>query len=236
MIRALYTATSGMMVESRRMDVLAQNLANVQTAGYRGGDFVRWSVPGAGTATDVQTASADPFFDNGVGPLRTTGRSLDLALEGEGYFLVETAAGEAYTRNGSFRLRANGGVEDASGHPLMGEQGPLVIPEGAEMLVAEDGTVFANGDAVDRLRVAAFDGIGALRPAGGSLYYPTAGGVAREVEPHVLQGSLEGANVNGVTEMTRMVETLRAFEAYQKVIQTVMDDVTSQAVRLGRVA
>jgi len=236
MIRALYTATSGMMVESRRMDVLAQNLANVQTPGYRGGDFVRRSDPGAGTTTDVQTKSAQPFLDGAVGPLRATGRPFDLALEGEGYFLVQTPAGEAYTRNGSFHVTRGGEVQDAAGHAVLGEKGPVEIPNEAEFQVGTDGTVFADGTAVDRLRVEAFDGLGALRPAGGSLYYAVAGNTPRQVEPEVVQGSLEGANINGVTEMTRMVETLRAFESYQKVIQTVMDDVTSQSVRLGRVA
>jgi flagellar basal-body rod protein FlgG len=236
MIRALYTATSGMLVESRRMDVLAQNLANVQTPGYRGGDFLRKSVPSAGTTTDVQTAPAEPFLDGTVGPLRATGRDLDLALEGEGYFLVQTQAGPAYTRNGNFQRQMDGSVTDAAGHPLLGRRGPLTIPDGAEVQVGADGTVSAGGRTLDQLRVEAFDGLGGLRPAGGSLYYPASGSVARTVEPQVAQGSLEGPNVNGVTEMTRMVETLRAFEAYQKVIQTVMDDTTSQTVRLGRVA
>lgn len=236
MIRALYTAASGMMVESRKMDLLAHNLGNVQTPGFRSSGLVRREVPTGGTATDVQTAQAEHFLDPSSGPLRTTGRPLDLAVDGEGFFAVETQGGVAYTRNGGFALRADGLLVDRSGNPVLGEAGPVRVPGPGEVQVGSDGTLRVEGRRVDRLRLETFQDAQALRPAGASLYYPVAGARAVPADNgRVVQGALEGSNLDGVAGMTRMVETLRAFEAYQKAIQTV-DEATSQAVRLGRVA
>lgn len=239
MIRALYTAASGMMIETQRVDVMANNLANAQTPGFKAIDLVRSSkAPTAGgLGTDVQTVFTRQFHDAKPGTLRPTGLPFDFALSGEGYFAVETKGGVAYTRNGHFRHHADGRLTDGADNPVLGEKGPIRLPSLSEVTTAEDGTVYANGKVVDRLKVVAFENPGQLRPAGSSLLYPAPAAATKPAEATVVGETLEESNVSSMSEMARMVETLRAFESYQKVIQTVMDEVTGEAVqRLGRLA
>ena len=239
MIRALYTAASGMMVESQKLDVLTNNLANGQTPGYKAVDLVRAS-QSAGPAvprSDIQTAFAEQFHSPVPGQLRPTGVPFDFALEGTGYFAVETKGGTAYTRNGHFRRHADGSLTDGAGNAVLGQKGPVQLPNTADVTVAEDGTLFAGSKRVDRLKVVEFADPRTLRSSGASLVYPTAAAVPEASEARVLGGTLEDSNVSTVSEMARMVEATRAFESYQKVIQTVMDDITGAAVnRIGRVA
>ncbi len=243
MIRALYTATSGMLVESRKLDLAAKNLYHAQTPGFKAESLIRAARPvtNPGTPADVQTFSGGGFRDPAVGPLRSTGKPLDLALEGPGFFAVETPGGVGYTRDGRFRRESDGAVRNFSGHALLGEQGAIRFPEAARwdatLEIDEEGTVWVDGQEVDRLLVRDFPGFRGLQEAGGSFFYPTGAEAGVPVETRVIQGTLEDANTSGVAEMTRTLETLRAFEGYQKLIQTVMDDLTGEAVRrIGRVA
>lgn len=244
MIRALYTATSGMMVEARRLDLTSQNLYFAQTPGFKAARVLR----AAEVATDptlpadVQTTLGGQFVDPSPGPLRTTGKPLDLALEGDGFFAVRTTGGVAYTRDGRFHRGGDGGVMTVRGDRLLGEGGPIRFPEDAPpdapVEVETDGTLRVSGKVIDRMQIQDFPGYRGLQAAGGSLYYPTGATAPQPAAgAMVRQGTLEDANSSTVTEMTTTIETLRAFESYQKVIQTVMDDLTGEAVRrLGRVA
>ncbi|MBI5017389.1 MAG: flagellar hook-basal body protein [Deltaproteobacteria bacterium] len=239
MIRAAYTAASGMIAESQRLDLMAYNLANVSTAGFKGAGVVRQSQRPTfpAVATDVQTAPAGQYQDPSAGSLRPTGVALDFALEGDGYFEVRTAGGPAYTRNGHFRVTPDGSLTDARGNLVLGETGPLKVASADTIAVSEDGTVSADGKRVDRLSLRKFSNTDELRSSGAGLFFPAAGTVAESATPRVAQQTLEDSNVSTMAEMGHMIETLRAFESYQKVITTVMDDVTGQAVRqLGRLA
>lgn len=243
MIRALYTATSGMLIESRKLDVAAKNLFHAQVPGYKGVSLYRGALAATNPAapTDVQTTQLGEFRDPASGALRPTQKPLDLALEGSGFFAVETPGGVGYTRDGRFRRADDGVVRDFTGNALLGQEGPLRFPEdapwNAQTEVGEDGTFRVDGVEVDRVRVQDFPGLRGLQAAGGSLFYPTGAAAPQPADTRVVQGMLEDANVSTMAEMTRTLETVRAFESYQKVIQTVMDEVTGEAVRrIGRVA
>ncbi len=243
MIRAMYTATSGMLVESRRNDLIAENLYNGQMPGYKGQRLLKQAQPATEfqIPTDVQTTAVGQFVDPSRGPLRTTSNPLDFALEGDGFFVLETERGPGYTRDGRFHRSADGVLRTGNGNPVMGEDGPLTLPldlrADIPVKVETDGTVWAGDQRIGRLLLRDFPGYRGLQAAGGSLFYPTGAVAAVAVESQVVQQNIEGSNVQGVTEMTRMIQSLRAFEQYQKVITTVMNDVTGESVRrLGRVA
>ncbi len=249
MIRALYTATSGMMVESRRMDLASKNLFHAQTPGYKAVRVLRSALDptGAFPATDVQTGRAGEFVDPRAGSLRLTGKAWNLALEGEGFFTVQTPGGLGYTRDGRFRVGEDRVVRDFNGNTLLLEPQVEDVPEpvqydeetplDAPVEVAADGTVKVAGRELGRLWLRDFPGYRGLQQAAGSLFLPVEGARAAPAAPRVLDRTLEDANSTVVTEMTQTLATVRAFESYQKVIQTVMDEVTGEAVRrLGRVA
>ena len=248
MIRAMYTATSGMLVESRRSDMIADNLYNGQMPGYKVQRLLKQARPATEfqIPTDVQTTTVGQFVDPSRGPLRTTGKPLDFALEGKGFFVLQTDRGLAYTRDGRFHRSADRVLRDGNGNALLGVgspegEEPLTLPEDLPADVAiklgEDGTLWAAGESFGRLLLRDFPGYQGLQAAGGSLYYPTGAVQPAEADTRVVQENIEDSNVQVVAEMTRMIQSLRAFEQYQKVITTVMNDVTGEAVRrLGRVA
>jgi len=243
MIRALYTAASGMLVESRRMDLAARNLYYAQIPGYKATGELRTALesPTPETPSDVQTDYVGEFIDPSPGPVRPTGRPLDLALSGDGFFALQTPAGVGYTRDGRFRVGQDRMIRSASGDVLLGQGGPMQLPEGlpltAEIVVEPDGTFRADGKVIERLRLEHFPGYRGLRQAGGNLYFPTGAVKPVPARAEVIQKALEEGNVQIVAQMVRTIEAVRAFESYQRVIQTVMDDVTSAAVqKIGRVA
>lgn len=243
MIRAMYTATSGMLAESRRNDLISENLYNGQMPGYKVQRLLKSAQPDTefGIPTDVQTTTVGQFVDPSRGAMRTTGKDLDFAIEGNGFFVLETDQGLAYSRDGRFHRSADGTIRNGNGHALMGERGPLTLPSDKRSDVAikvkEDGTVWAGADRIGRVLLRDFPDFRGLQSAGGSLYYPTGAVAPGNATGQVVQNNVEGSNVQSVAEMTRMIESLRAFEQYQKVITTVMNEVTGEAVRrLGRVA
>ncbi len=243
MIRAMYTAASGMVIEARRMDLSARNMFNAQIPGYKTTVEVRQAVAPTDprNPTDVQTLYWGEFRDPSPGQFSPTNHPLDLALEGDGFFAVQTDSGVAYTRDGRFRKGLDGTLIGPAGSRLLGREGPIQLPADLgpdpQIRVDEQGLVLLDGNEIDQIRLADFPGYRGLRPAGPSLYYPTGAVQPRPAQPRVFGNMLEQANVQIVAEMSRTIEAVRAFESYQRVITTVMEDVTGAAVRqIGRVA
>lgn len=246
MIRALYTATSGMLVESKKMDLASKNLFHAQTPGFKAVQVLRAAQDptNPGRPLDVQTYALGEWMDPAAGSMRYTNRQLDLALEGSGFFVVQTPGGPAVTRDGRFRVSFDKVVEDFSGNALLaedrGQVGPLRFPDDAKwdakIQVDDDGTCYVNGEEIGKLVLEDYPGYRGLQSAGGSLFYPTGAQAPQPSQARVVQFALEDPNTSALQEMTRTIEITRAFEAYQKTIVTVMDEVTGQAVRLGRVA
>ncbi|MDD2421355.1 MAG: flagellar hook-basal body protein [Heliobacteriaceae bacterium] len=269
MIRGLYTAAAGMLVQQTNQDVVANNLANADTTAFkkdrvlvrsfpemlihRLADF---SPPGPGfknsppllgrlgTGAVVDGIWTDPAYQG----VRVTGRPLDVALTGEGYFVVNTPEGERYTRKGDFTIRADNVLATPEGYAVQGQAGDIVLPPETGCHIDPAGRVWAGEREIDSLRLVAFDPAGqeaALTKQGDSLYRlaDQAGGgpggaAARELAPaegRVQPEALEAANVNIVQEMTAMIVLARAYEANQKAVQA-MDGTLEKACNdLGRV-
>lgn len=223
-----FYAVRGAMRQEERMDSISHNLANVNTAGFKQDrqsfeDFL---------------ISSDQI-DFSPGPIKETDRNLDLAIQGEGFFKVLTADGEAYTRDGVFHTNANGDLLTSAGLPVLGRNGPVTIPQGpGQVVVDSQGAITKNGNQVDTLNIVDLADKTHLKPQGDSLFvWKKDDQPAQEVEPaylDVAQGYLEQTNVNVVMEMANMIEAHRAFEAYVKSIQTFQDIDTKATNQVGR--
>ena len=158
--------------------------------------------------------------------MKYTGNNLDFAISGEGFFRVQTPNGAFLSRNGSFCQSADGTLMTKQGWPVLGEGGPIVIPQGTRNIhVDSEGGIFADGGQVGVLDVVSVGDLTALEKVGGNLYRLRPGSTVGEVDPRqtgtmVNQGYLEDANVNAVTEMVNMIDVHRNFEAYQKMMQS----------------
>ena len=226
MIRGLYNAAAGMIPRSIEEEIAANNLANVTTTGYKkdvvhfrrllDGRIVLNQLRGepieGGPPEEVVTRFTQ-------GELKPTGNSLDVALEGEGFFLVLTPRGERLTRNGNFQLDADGQLVTAQGYPVLGESGPVQLFPG-EVVIRENGEIYQNGALVDRLRIVSLPRPYPLMKEGEGLFRLTESLVDLPEAENVVvrQGYLEDSNVNPVTEMIRLITLSKAFQAGQKAI------------------
>lgn len=226
MIDALSAAAGGMAADVSRLGTIAQNLSNTATPGYKR------AVPTArpflleGSEPAVETSGADLRHAS----LRPTGEALDLAIDGDGFFEVQTEAGLAYTRRGDFRLDAAGRLVTHAGHVVLGQGGPLVL-DTASPTIDRSGRLFDGDKPLGQLKVVAFADARALsRSADGLFTTSQAPTVQPESEARLRQGHLEASNVSPAAEMVRLMETVRHFEASQKVIQGI-DEMTERALR-----
>ncbi|MBP7240730.1 flagellar hook-basal body complex protein [Amaricoccus sp.] len=210
------TRASGLLKE---MQSVANNIANVSTTGYRreGVVFAEMvqALPAEGGSV-AMTAARGRFTDELQGALVETGGTLDLAIEGEGFFTVMTPAGERLTRAGAFTRNADGEVVDPAGNRLLDEGGgPIVIPfEARHVGVASDGTLSVNGEPAAKIGLVTVEDRTKLTREGGTLF--SADGAVPLFDGRIVQGFLEQSNVNPVAEMARMIEVQRAYEYGQK--------------------
>lgn len=261
MMRALYTSATGMIAQQFHMDVVSNNLANVNTVGFKKSradfqDLLYQNIRPAG-ATVAEGAQVPAPLEVGLGvrPVATvtlfttgafqqTGSPLDIAIEGDGFFKIQTPAGPAYTRDGAFKVDAQGNMVNSDGYKL---QPDIRIPEGAQQIsVGKDGTVSAVvGGAAEptnlgQITLVRFTNPAGLSHAGGNAYLATAAsGQPAEGTPgaegfgSIAQGTLEMSNVQIVEEMVNMITAQRAYETNSKAIQTA-DDMLGTANNLKR--
>ena len=236
---AMYKALSGAIVQMRKLEVASQDLANVNTSGYKGQRLAFNEVLAARLPAETRSggfvAVGDQRTDFLQGHLQGTGNPFHLAVEGEGYFVVATPRGERYTRSGGFTLSADGTVVTPQGEPLMGEGGPIQVPEG-RMIVGLDGTVqSANGevrsenDEVGKLRIVRFLDNRRVVKEGANLLRADAANVEDVATPRVAQGSLEQSNVSPIDSMVSMITIQRQFEAYERAMK-LMDGATEKMI------
>lgn len=237
----MYLAAAGALVQQMRLEILANNVANINTVGYKG-DKSLFQIPEAAEPQTFETPIegiqalspyAPPFatvIDFSQGAIRQTGNPLDLAINGSGFFSIQTPDGVQYTRQGSFTLDAEGVLVTPDGYPVLGESGELTLEEGIVEIDLQ-GVVVVDGDEVGRLQISDFPNSDVLKKAGNGRFVAMEALTQGERPPTTTlsQGYLETANVNPVQAMTEMIETSRAFEAYQKVIQTA-DEATSKSI------
>jgi len=241
MLTGLYLAGNALVVQAERQDVIAANLANASTAGYRrtrAGVEARHSVFAQaladviGETDQYQCLSTNTCLDPTAGPLTSTGNPCDLALDGPGYFCLQGESGQVYTRDGSFRLSPDSLLVDRQGRAVLGQQGPIRI-DGERWEVGADGTVSVDGYPTATLRIVDFPAETATLLGDGTFTAPAAATRLVAV-PRVLQYQVEGSNVRPVEEMVSMITTLRTYEAAQRVIQA-QDQTLDRAVNeVGR--
>jgi flagellar basal-body rod protein FlgF len=204
---ALTSAAAGMRLQADRLDVIAQNLANSSTTGYRERVFT------AGSFGDRLGSAVTA--GNKQGAIRRTGVSTDLALVGAGYFAVATPDGVRYTRDGRLSVATDGCLNDARGNALLGALGPARYPHGAH--VEPDGRIIADGRVVDRLRIVSLAGDGVATDGPYASATPDTVPVRSRATVHA--GYLEESTVDPIAEMTSLVDAQRAYEANQKAAQ-----------------
>lgn len=256
MLRGLYTATTAMLAQSRRMDVITNNLVNVETAGFKQDTMTTRSfrdmlISRIYDPSVYQYKQVGPlnlgvhvdqiFTDFASGSFEETRHPLDMAIVGEGFFVVdwlprfvdEDAAfdiepEERFTRSGNFAIDGEGNLVTPNGYYVHGESGVPIHIGTADFIVETDGTIRAGDEIIDRLRIVTFEDPRVLRKQGDTLYsifgsydewgefVPDAEPV--DIEPEIRQGFLEASNVDLARETVRMIETYRAYEINQRVI------------------
>lgn len=230
-----YVALSRQSGLMREMGTVANNIANISTAGFRR-EGVAFSehVARLRTEPSLSIASGNArIVDLSQAGLAPTGAPFDLAILGDGFFLVETAGGERLTRAGAFVRSAEGEIMTADGHRLLDEGGaPINVPAGMDIGIAEDGTISAAGAPIARVGLWQPEDPLALRHQSGTLF--DGGAVEPAAGGSIKQGFLEESNVNPVAEIARMIEVQRAYELGQKFLDAEDNRARTVIQTLGR--
>ena len=228
----IYKAAAGAILQQIRLEAYANNLANVNTVGFKADQPVfRFDAPEIPTETPNSGVRLSPYAlpleyvtNFQPGPVHETGGSLDVAIMGNGFLEVKTSEGLQYTRNGRLSINAEGYLSTPDGLPVMGQGGEISI-EGGRVEVLVDGAV------VGMLKVMDFSDPSRLSKTGNSLFKDgnKDAGLTDAQGYRIVQGALESSNVDAIRTMTEIIETLRVFETYQKVIRSA-DEATAKTV------
>lgn len=208
------SAAAAMQMLERRQQVLANNLANANTRGFKAETTFARLIGDAIAATDTAV-------DLRQGTLTETHNPLDLSVEGDGFFVIKTGTEERHVRGGTFELDSNRQLVDPAGNPVLGEDGPIVLPKG-DVAISADGQVRVDGKAVAQLRLERVDPKAQLIHEGGTQFVPDASRKSIPLsERKIHQGSVEESNVNTMAAMTEMIEVMHRFGSAQKTVATI---------------
>lgn len=248
MIRGLYTAATSMQVQMNKMDVITNNMANADTIGYKKDTMVQDSFKDrlakrideiADTRigrVNVGVGTSKVVTNFTQGNLKNTGGDLDVAIEGDGFLVVNTERGERYTRMGNLSLDATGRLIDANGDSVLdSEDNEIILPSGGKVVIGTNGLISVEGERIAQLQIVNFEDLHYLEKEGEGLFKTLDGATEKEFTGSVRQGFTEGSNVNIVKEMVNMISLNRNYEANQKVIQThdsLMDKAVNDVGRL----
>jgi len=229
-------AASGLRSRMESLDLLANNMANASTGGYKA-DREFYALYTAPEAEDAEAPAAmplvqQPWIDLSQGPIANTGNSLDVALSGQGFFSVSGPNGTLYTRNGGFHVAANGQLVTADGYPVRSTAGaPLTAQAALPIDISRDGTLTQDGQPIGQLDIADFTGTAGVAKQGGNYF--------RAVDPKVKpsapsdttveQGKLEASNTGTAESAVRLVSIMRQFEMLQKAVM-IGNDMSKQAI------
>lgn len=211
--------SSAMTVHTQMQETAARNLANAATVGFKRNLAVIQSVS---KSSDRSASSASARIDFSEGPLQHTGNTLDVAINGEGFFVVNGPKGTLYSRAGNLRLNQNRVLTTQDGHPLLAEGGEIQLPENAGAItVSHRGEVRAGEVVLGKLKIVAFDNPAKLVQAGASCFRDT-GAVPRDATGYsIRQGFVEGSNVDPLSELVRMMSTLRDYESCARSLRSI---------------
>jgi flagellar basal-body rod protein FlgF len=229
-----YAACTALKTQSNALELIANNVANVNTSGYRG------QIPSfASVLVETQHSAAGngwsrllnhfsvldgTHLDLGEGNLERTANPLDFALEGPGFFAVQTKAGPMYTRNGSFHLSAKGELVTAAGDPVLGTGGPIILPQNAEPSISADGTISVAGAVAGKLKLVEFAPGTELTAAGTGYYAAAASAAVQARHSEVAQGTLESSNVSPVAAMVQLISAEREAEMAGRAMNSFYSD------------
>lgn len=252
MIRGLYTSATAMLVQQNRMDVIANNISNADNNGYKRDGVIsncfddtltrrlndRTQIEGTRIANSVGVMNlgaytSEVYTDFSKTNLKQTDAPLDIALDEEGYFIINTIdkngdTVEKYTRDGSFTLGADGSLMTKEGNYVQGINGNIVLPTG-DTIVNEMGEIYVNGEYIDSLRITAFEDNKELRKGENNLITANEDAVQTAYTGNILQGFLEGSNVDSIQEMVDMITVMRNYETNQKLVQ-IADQTLSKVI------
>lgn len=242
----LYAACAGLMARMQALDTIAANVANSSSTGFRGQENVFGTVLAeAGhhgrlstlnQATNTYSQMSDPQLDQTEGTVTPTGNDLDAAIEGPGYFKIQTANGIAYTRDGHFQVDAKGRLTTETGDVVLGQMGPITLSKGA-VTISADGTISSGGAISGKLAVVTFAPGTKLTNRGGSDYGAPANSELPETGATVQQGSLEDSNVSPIEGVVQLISAQRAAESMRHALSLLDSDMNKTAVQdLARVS
>jgi flagellar basal body rod protein FlgG len=233
MLSGIYRAAGAMGIAEDNLDVIANNLANVNVPGFRKSSMVVQTFEKA--LAEAKSAASNPsnvdstafpleevVVDFTTGPTVNTGRPLDVALEGDGFFVIEGPDGPLYTRNGGFYISPDGELTTGSGYPVLGDGGPISVQGNtspSQIEINQDGDVIAAGNKIGTLRTVTFEDNGQLEPLGTTLFSAPDGVDPTDAEIRVFQGFRENSNVSPVHEMVGIVQNVRNHEAAERVLK-----------------
>lgn len=253
MLRGLYTAYTGMLAQQQKMDTISNNLANVNTTGYKKDGVVfesfkevynvRINDPEQIANQRIGKGSlgvkvGEIYTNYEQGALLQTDNPLNMAIEGSGLFAIgvmdnEGNITEKYTRDGSFLLNANGQMVSADGIFLLGNNGIINI-NSSNIRISEEGEIFEGGTLIDRVKIIDFENLDSLKKIGENIYETTNGSQTKVFEGRIIQGYTEGSNVSSMDEMIHMINVMRTYESNQKLINTYDSSLDKTVNEVGR--
>lgn len=245
MDNSLYVGLSKQMVLQRQMDIIANNIANTDTAGFKVEALAVSEDPQQPAFTLGGPAPVKFVMPNGVirdfgqGALRKTDSPFDVAIDGPGFFKVNSPQGERYTRDGRFRMDDAGRLTTANGSPVLDDGGGEITlsPEKGQVTISPDGTISQGTERIGKLGVYTFANLSTLEKVGDNLMQNSSNQAATPVaDAHLRQGMLESSNVNPILEITRMIEVSRAYESMAKMMDSQADLSTQAVNQLGKAA
>lgn len=229
---SFYISTAGAAARLKQLDIVANNLANMATSGFKADRVVFDAAlegalrsldgqPAPGASGHVFGSVGSSHFDPSEGSAVKTGRGLDAAIDGAGYFVVETQEGVRYTRAGSFNVSPTGELVTASGDPILGEGGPITVGSEAARIQADGSVVGESGGNFGKLQVVEFSDPGRLEKVGDAQFRAPADVVDLPVEsPQILPGTVEGSNVDPTRELATLMILQRSYEAAMQVMRS----------------
>ncbi len=236
----LYAACAGLIARTDSLDAIANNLANASTAGFRSQQGSFSSVMAASTShplgsvlnqvTNNYGVLGSTHLDQAQGSLSATGNSMDFAVQGTGYFSVQTASGTQYTRNGAFRVSPQGQLLTQTGEAVLGTGGPIRLLPGA-VSVSPDGTISSNGAIAGHMSLVEFSPGTQMQSAGSGFYTAPAGTARAATQSTVSQGMLESSNVNSVTSVVALIDAQRSAETMRKALTMFDTDLNKTAAQ-----
>lgn len=247
MIKGIYASGSGMQPRLMRLDVIANNIANADTTGFKKDDIFVQILKDAGVAQsvgkgDLAGLDVKEFTDFTEGSLRPTSNPLDIAIQGDGFFALETPQGIRYTRNGNFKLSETGELINSNGYHVLGSSGRIIIPNAdktqqADIMITKAGEIYSGNNLINKIRIVNFSDLQKLMKESGTMFSseetPSDVPVSDE-KTTVRQGYLEESNVESLSEMVQLIELSRSFETDQRTMRY-QDSTLEKAMDVGRI-